>query len=231
MSKITSSFLAKLCVLTPAHEGVGETLTAAMAQLCSMGATWFVCPNGGARDECQYPRATVLPLRFPADRPPLLACINQAREVLRLAAVASGAESVLWVDADMEPTAATLLSLRASALQGRHVIAPPMRNRHAARELTCAWVVQGGGAEERGLRQAAPAYRVLPMANPTDGRFVRVDGVGLGCVAHHADLLRRVSFTAGALSDDVFLSTAAREQGYDVLVDYGNRVGHAEEGQ
>ena len=202
-----------------------------MAQLCSRGATWYVCPNGGASDDGQFPLATVLPLRFPADRPPLLACINQAREVLRLAAVGRGAESVLWVDADMEPTAATLLSLRASAMQGRHVIAPLMRNRHASRELTCAWVVQGGGAEGWGLRQAAPAYRVLPMENPTDGRFVRVDGVGLGCVAHHADLLRRVSFTAGAAADDVFFSTAAREQGYDVLVDYGNRVGHAEEGQ
>ena len=231
MSRITSSSLAKLCVLTPAYEGVSTILAAEMAQLCSLGATWYVCPNGGMKGEDRYPLATVLPLRFPADRPPLLACINQAREVLRLAAVGSGAESVLWVDADMEPTATALLSLRASALQGRYVIAPLMRNRHAARELTCAWVVQGGGVEVRGLRYAAPAYRVLPMENPTDGRFVRGDGVGLGCVAHHADLLRRVSFTAGAASDDVFLSTAAREQGYDVLVDYGNRVGHAEEGQ
>lgn len=197
---------------------------------------WWLCPNESGWKADLPDFASLVPTKF-SDGVPVLSRINQARELLRVAALQEPAEVVLWLDDDMDPSWEQMDSLARTAIRPDTkgiLVSPLMRNRHTRDNYTCAWVY----TFSKGVLQSSGEESVLPIPSVSflpievdcaDIHFAKAHGVGLGCTAHPWSFLKEFSFPAVPIADDEWLSSAFSRSGRtEIVVDYLVRVGHCE---
>lgn len=224
----------RLSILTPTIRGSRcDALSRVVGDLRQhWDVTWWLCPNAPGWDARPPLFARVVPLVF-SGPVPVLSRINQARELLRVAASSWPADVVVWLDDDMTPTTEQLHQLASTAIRSDTrglLVSPVMRNRHSTDDYTCAWVFTQTAVEVRGadLDLSIPGLSFLPSSVSREDRgFVWAHGVGLGCVAHPWAFLLEFAFPAAEVADDEWLSRAFTASGRTgIIVDYTLDVGH-----